>query len=320
MSTTRREWLQTMAALSAGAVADALIPRWVLPQQPDRLAAFRAQFGAVPIQTQSLGENLTMLSGPGGNVVVLRDPGGLIVIDTFVAPAWPKLEDTLKSFGSRVKVVINTHWHFDHTGGNENFGGAGAAIVAHENVRKRMSADGAIDFLGMKFTAAPRAALPAITFTRDTVFNVNGDELHVVHAANAHTDGDAIVHFRKSNVIHMGDTFFNGRYPLIDLSSGGSIDGMVGAADRVLAVADANTKIIPGHGPLGDRAALQTYRTMLATIRDRIRQAVAAGRTLEQVQAAKPTAEFDAVWGNGRITPTLFVEMLYTDLAARRRS
>jgi glyoxylase-like metal-dependent hydrolase (beta-lactamase superfamily II) len=123
-----------------------------------------------------------------------------------------------------------------------------------------------------------------------------------------------IVWFRHANVVHMGDTFFNGRYPLVDLASGGSIEGLIGAADRVLAMADAGTKIIPGHGPLGDRAALQAYRTMLVTVRDRIKQAVAAGRTLEQVQAAKPTAEFDAAWGNGRITPALFVEILYRNL------
>jgi len=165
--------------------------------------------------------------------------------------------------------------------------------------------------------AAPAGALPVVTFTDAVNFYLNGDSIHVFHVAPAHTDGDVIVVFRHANVIHMGDTFFNGRYPLVDLSSGGSIDGMVAAADRVLAVADANTRIIPGHGPLADRAALQTYRAMLVTVRDRVRQAVAAGRTLAQVQAAEPTAEFDAVWGNGRITPALFVEILYQDLSRR---
>jgi glyoxylase-like metal-dependent hydrolase (beta-lactamase superfamily II) len=156
-----------------------------------------------------------------------------------------------------------------------------------------------------------------VTFTDAVTFYYNGDSISAFHVAPAHTDGDVIVWFRHANVVHMGDTFFNGRYPLVDVASGGAVGGMIGAADRVLAIADANTKIIPGHGPLGDRAALQAYRTMLVTVRDRIQQAVAAGRTLPQVQAAKPTAEFDAVWGNGRITPAMFVEILYQDLSRR---
>src|SRR5438045_1583625 len=174
-----------MAALSAGAVADALIPRWVLSQQPDRLAAFRAQFGAVPIQAQSLGANLTMLSGPGGNVVVLRDPGGMLMVDTFVAPAWPKLEDALKSFGSRVKVVINTHWHFDHTDNNAPLRAVGATVVAHENTRRRMSAPQHIAVLDLDFPASPPGAWPQRVFDDRIDLKANGMQLELTHVAPA---------------------------------------------------------------------------------------------------------------------------------------
>jgi glyoxylase-like metal-dependent hydrolase (beta-lactamase superfamily II) len=180
-----------------------------------------------------------------------------------------------------------------------------------------MSAEQFMTSFPQPIPASPTGALPVVTFTDAVTFYCNGDSISAFHVPPAHTDGDVIVWFRHANVVHMGDTFFNGRYPLVDLASGGAVGGLIGAADRVLAIADANTKIIPGHGPLGDRVALQAYRTMLVTVRDRIQQAVAAGRTLAQVQAAKPTAEFDAVWGSGRITPALFVEILYQDLSRR---
>jgi len=283
-------------------------------------AAAQVNYDTVQVRTVKVGDGVYMLQGAGGNIGVSVGSDGVILIDDQFAPLSEKIKAAVAALGGPIRFLLNTHWHGDHTGGNENFAKSGVVIVAHENVRRRMSVEQFVAALNQRVPPSPTGALPVVTFTDAVTFYLNGDSINVFHVAPAHTDGDAIIWFRHANVIHMGDTFFNGRYPLIDLSSGGSIDGMVGAADRVLAVADANTKIIPGHGPLGDRAALQTYRTMLATIRDRIRQAVAAGRTLEQVQAAKPTAEFDAVWGNGRITPTLFVEMLYTDLAARRRS
>jgi len=283
-------------------------------------AAAQVNYDTVQVRTLKVGDGVYMLQGAGGNIGVSVGSDGVILVDDQFAPLSDKIKAAVAALGGPIRFLLNTHWHGDHTGGNENFAKSGVVIVAHENVRRRMSVEQFVAVFNQRVPASPTGALPVVTFTDAVTFYLNGDSINVFHVAPAHTDGDAIIWFRRANVIHMGDTFFNGRYPLIDLSSGGSIDGMVGAADRVLAVADANTKIIPGHGPLGDRAALQAYRTMLATIRDRIRQAVTAGRTLEQVQAAKPTAEFDAVWGSGRITPTLFVEMLYTDLAARRRS
>ncbi|PYO65159.1 MAG: MBL fold metallo-hydrolase [Gemmatimonadetes bacterium] len=281
-------------------------------------AAAQVSYDTVQIRTVKVAEGVYMLMGAGGNIGVSVGSDGVILIDDQFAPLSDKIKAAVAALGGPIRFLLNTHWHFDHTGGNENFAKSGVVIVAHENVRRRMSVEQFISALNRREPPSPAAALPVVTFTDAITFYLNGDSINVFHVAPAHTDGDAVIWFRKANVMHMGDTFFNGRYPLIDLSSGGSVDGMVAAADRVLALVDANTRIIPGHGPLGDRPALQTYRAMLATVRDRIRQAVAAGQTLEQVQAAKPTAEFDAIWGKGSITPARFVEIVYTDLAARR--
>ena len=281
-------------------------------------AAAQVNYDTVQIRTVKVAEGVYMLMGAGGNIGVSVGSDGVILIDDQFAPLSDKIKAAVAALGGPTRFLLNTHWHFDHTGGNENFAKSGVVIVAHENVRRRMSVEQFISALNRREPPSPAAALPVVTFTDAITFYLNGDSINVFHVAPAHTDGDAVIWFRKANVMHMGDTFFNGRYPLIDLSSGGSVDGMVAAADRVLALVDANTRIIPGHGPLGDRPALQTYRAMLATVRDRIRQAVAADQTLEQVQAAKPTAEFDAIWGKGSITPARFVEIVYTGLAARR--
>jgi glyoxylase-like metal-dependent hydrolase (beta-lactamase superfamily II) len=303
-----------MAGLSAGAVADALIPRWVLSQQPDRLAAFRAQIGAVPIQTQQLGANLTLLSGPGGNVVVLHGAEGLIMVDTFVAPAWPKLQESLKSFGAPVKFVINTHWHFDHTDNNAPLHAAGATVVAHENTRRRMSAPQRVEMLGLDFPPSPPAALPKRVFKDGYKLEANGERLDVSHVAPAHTDTDVIVRYERANLLHAGDVFFNGRYPLIDGSSGGRVDGMIAACDRLLHLADADTKIVPGHGPLATRADLVRYRDMLATAADRVRKLKASGKSLEESIAAKPFTDLDGNWGSGRFKGDDFVKIVYLTL------
>jgi glyoxylase-like metal-dependent hydrolase (beta-lactamase superfamily II) len=209
-----------------------------------------------------------------------------------------------------VKLIVNTHWHFDHTGGNENFDRAGAIIVAHDNVYKRMSTDQFIEFMKLKEPAAPHAALPVVTFGDAVTFHLNGDDINVMHVPPAHTDGDSIVIFTKSNVIHMGDTYFAGMYPFVDTSSGGRIDGMVGACDKVLAIAADDTKIIPGHGPLSNKAELRAWRDMLAAISARIHKMVSDGKTLEDIIAANPTADYDSKYGNGFVKGPKFVEMI----------
>ncbi len=280
-------------------------------------AAFAQQqdFSKIRIKTEKLSDSVYMMTGAGGNLGLSVGGDAVFLIDDQFAPLTPRIKAAIAKITKRpVNFLLNTHWHFDHTGGNENLGKAGALIFAHENVRKRMSTGQFIEFLGMKTKADPRIALPIVTFTSEITFHVNGDEVRAFHVANAHTDGDTIVHFRKSDVIHTGDTFFNKLYPFIDTSSGGSADGMVAAADVVLGLAGDTTKIIPGHGPLGSKADLKAFRDMLATVSGRIKDQIGAGRKLEDVVGSKPTAEFDAVWGKGFLAPDKFVEMLYKNL------
>jgi glyoxylase-like metal-dependent hydrolase (beta-lactamase superfamily II) len=279
-------------------------------------AAQTQDFSRVEIKAEQLSPTTWMLTGSGGNLALSAGEDAAFLVDDQFAPLTTRIEAAVaKVTGKPIRFVVNTHWHFDHTGGNENLGKAGALIVAHENVRKRMSTEQFIEFLDMKVKTEPRTALPVVTFTRDVTFHLNGDEIEIFHVPNAHTDGDSIVHFRKSDVVHMGDVVFNGMYPFIDASSGGSVEGVIAAVDRVLAVATARTKIIPGHGPLASRADLLALREMLATVYPRIRDAARAGKGLEDVQALKPTAEFDAAWGKGFISGPRFVEMIYKSLA-----
>ncbi len=273
----------------------------------------------VQINTEKLSNAVYMLTGSGGNIGLSVGEDAVFVIDDQFAPLTPKIKAAVAKLTNKpVKFVLNTHWHFDHTGGNENLGKGGALIFAHENVRKRMSTDQFNEFFGMKSPPSAKQALPIVTFTTDVTFHINGDEVYVYHVPPAHTDGDAIVQFKKSNVIHMGDTFFNKLYPFIDLSSGGSVDGMIAAVDGVLSVANNDAKIIPGHGPLGTKTDLQAYRDMLSTVSNRIRSQVKDGKTLEQVLASKPTAEFDDVWGKGFLPPAKFVELIWKELQSKR--
>ena len=273
-------------------------------------------FSKVEIKSEQLSATTWMLTGAGGNLGLSIGEDATFLVDDQFAPLTPRIEAAIAKLTAKpVKFVINTHWHFDHTGGNENLGKAGAVIVAHENVRKRMSTDQFIEFLNMTTKPEPRVALPVVTFTRDIAFHLNGEEIRVWHVPNAHTDGDAIVHFRTSDVVHMGDVFFNRIYPFIDTSSGGTIDGVVAAVDRVLAEITDKTKIIPGHGPLATRSDLAAYRDMLATVSSRIKNAVREGRKLEEVVAAKPTADFDATFGKGFLPPHRFVEMVFKNLS-----
>ena len=268
-------------------------------------------FDKVEIKTEKLSPTTYVLFGAGGNIGVSAGEDALFIIDDQYAPMNPKIVAALKQISDKpVKFVLNTHWHGDHTGGNEIMGKAGGLIVAHDNVRKRMSAEQFIALFKSKVAPSPKAALPVVTFSTDVTFHINGDEVYGFHVPKAHTDGDTVVHFRKSNVIHMGDTFFNGMYPFIDGSSGGSPEGIVAAADRVLAIADDSTKIIPGHGPVSNKADLKSYRDMLAAVSVRVKALVKEGKKVEEILAANPSAQFDEKWGKGFINPRGFIEML----------
>jgi len=269
----------------------------------------------VEIQTEKLSDNVYMMTGAGGNLGVSVGEDGVFLIDSQFAALTPKNQAAIAKLSYKpVRFMLNTHWHFDHTGGNENLGKAGTVIIAQENVRKRLSTDGFIAFLGMKTQASPAIALPIVTFTRDATFHLNGEDIRASYAPAAHTDGDSVVHFTKSNVTHMGDTFFNGLYPFIDTSSGGSVAGVLAAVDRELKTAADDTKIIPGHGPLATKADLKAYRDMLAAVSGRVAAQIKQGKNLKEVVASKPTAQYDAKWGKGFLAPEKFVEMLYGNL------
>jgi cyclase len=279
----------------------------------DRLADMRAQMGAAPIQAQPLAENLTLLSGPGGNVLVLNGPDGKIVVDTFLMPAWPKLKEALDGLGNApLKTVIDTHWHFDHTDNNANLHAAGATVLAHENTKTRMAEPHDSTLLGLHIPASPPDALPQQTFSSRKL-QANGEIVMLQYFQPAHTDTDIYIHFHKANVIHMGDTFFNGFYPVVDTSTGGKVNGIIVAADNILSLADNNTKIVPGHGPLGNKADLTKSRDMLVVARDRVQKLKTAGKSAEEIAASKPLADLDPVWGH-MLSSDTFVQMIYSAL------
>jgi cyclase len=319
-SRSRRMFLRSAGALTGGALVSRYLPGALAgpaagyglqpaPADPG-VEKVRAQMASAAIETIKLGEGLVLLTGPGGNVVVQFGREGKFVVDAFVQPAWPMLKATLDRLdGSPLKTLIDTHWHFDHADNNGNFRAAGGGVLAHENTRKRLSERH--ELVGMRFEPSAPEALPTDTFADRRTVSANGDQIILAHVPPAHTDTDILVHFSTANVLHMGDLFFNGTYPFIDASTRGTINGMISAADRALQMANDKTRIVPGHGPLGDRAVLQKYRTMLATVRDRVRAQKAKGATLEQVQAAKPTAEFDAAWGKGMLGADVFVALVF---------
>jgi cyclase len=319
----RREFLRNTFVVTGGAVLGPMLPSWVAgatgattrqaAAPADPLAAMRAQIGATPIEATKLSENLTLLSGPGGNVVVLSGRDGKLVVDTFVQPAWTALKQRIDGMGSgRIATLIDTHWHFDHTDNNAGFRKQGAEIVAHANTKKRLTEPH--DLLGAHFPPSPADALPTQTFTTSQSLDVNGEQIALGYIPPAHTDTDIYVRFTKANVLHLGDLFFAGMYPFIDASTGGSIDGMINGVNLAMKLADSRTKIVPGHGPLSDVAALTKYRDVLVTVRDRVEKLKKSGQTLEQVLAAKPTADLDDTWGKGFMNATNFLTIVYNTL------
>jgi glyoxylase-like metal-dependent hydrolase (beta-lactamase superfamily II) len=293
----RRRTLLTLVTVPAASP-------WALAQ-PD--------FSKVEIKAEKLADTVHMLTGAGGNMGLCVGPDAVFLIDDQFAPLAPKIKAAIAAITPRpVQFLLNTHFHFDHTGGNQAFGGEGALIVAHDNVRKRLSADQLISLVGSTSAqrASPKAALPVVTVAGEITFHINGEEVQAFHVPRAHTDGDLIVHFRRADVIHMGDVFFNGMYPFIDASSGGSAEGVVAAFDRVLALAGEKTKIIPGHGRLATRADLAEHRAMLAAVVQKVKELRAAGKSDAEIRDSKPSAAFDARFGGGFIKPDAFVQSL----------
>jgi glyoxylase-like metal-dependent hydrolase (beta-lactamase superfamily II) len=257
-------------------------------------------------------ENIAMIMGQGGNIGVSIGEDGVFLVDDQYAPVTPRIRAMLDSIDQRaVRLIINTHWHGDHTGGNENFAKGGTVIIAHENVRRRLSVDQFIAELGDTVKAAPKAALPIVTFPDRIWLHLNGDNIQAIHVRNAHTDGDVIVRWAEQNVIHTGDVYSNGTYPFIDLSSGGSLDGMIEAVDTILAYSNDYTRIIPGHGPLSNARELRAYREMLVAVRDRLRKGIAARKSAQQLIADGTTKEWDGSLGSGFMKPDRFLTIAY---------
>jgi glyoxylase-like metal-dependent hydrolase (beta-lactamase superfamily II) len=268
---------------------------------------------AVQIEVVRITDNLHMLIGEGGNIGLSTGADGTFLVDDQYAPLTEKIQAAVRTVTpDPVQFLVNTHFHGDHTGGNENFGKAGSIIVAHQNVRARMSVEQLREILGNRIAASPAIALPKITFSDEIDFYWNDEEIHVFHVAHAHTDGDAIIHFKSADVFHMGDTFFNGRFPFIDVDMGGNVNGVIATAEKVLSMADSDTRIIPGHGPLASPDDLRAYRDMLMAVRDKVQTMVNGGASVDEVLGSNPTAEFGSTWSG---EPERFVRLVYHSLA-----
>jgi glyoxylase-like metal-dependent hydrolase (beta-lactamase superfamily II) len=313
---TRRAFIQStagsVAAVPFSAAGGPFAWEWK-QQQPapaPTVAARRALMATSPIVTTRLSDSLAMLSGPGGNVLVLSGSDGKVVVDTFVQPAWSELKRVLdQTSPAPVRTVIDTHWHFDHADNNDSFRQGGAVVLAHANTPKRMSETHVV--MGMEMTPLPKEWLPTQTFTASHTLNVPEDRIEMRYVPPAHTDTDIWVHFTRANVLHLGDIYFNGGYPFIDTSTGGNINGQIEAASLALKMVDRSTRIVPGHGPVGDTSVLLKYRDMLVTVRDRVKKLKASGRTLDEVIAEQPTADLDAAWP-AFVRPAPFIGVVYT--------
>jgi glyoxylase-like metal-dependent hydrolase (beta-lactamase superfamily II) len=304
MHRVRTAVVATMMALSAPAFAQA--PAASPP--PD--------FSKVEIKTTGLGDNMYLLEGQGGNITVAVAKDGIIMVDGEYAPLHDKIKAAIAAVSNQpIKYLVNTHFHADHTGGNEPFATDGVTVISEVNVRKRLAAGTINGLTGVKTPPAPEGALPSKTYTGAFKIRLDGRVADLEHIANAHTDGDTYVWFKTANVLSTGDTFTNGRYPNIDFANGGNIKGMLAATDAYLKLTNAKTRIVPGHGPLADKLALIEYRTMLVTARDRMAKLVKDGKSEDDVVAAKPFADLDAKWAPTELAGKNFIRVVYHSLA-----
>ena len=282
---------------------------------PDMIASMRKMMAATSPVSMKLTDDIHMISGPGGNITVFTWPEGKLAIDSGVMGASDGILAQVDTFGPQpLRILVNTHWHYDHTEGNEAFRKKGALIIAHENVRKRMATVQEIDYFHAQIPPSPTGALPESTFPTETTFDLGGEKIHITHVFPAHTDGDSFIHFVNANVIAGGDLLFSSFYPFIDYSTGGKIAGMVAGTNRILSLTDSRTKIVPGHGPLMDVEKLKQYRDMITEVGERVRALKKQGKDLAGAIAAKPTQKFDAQWGQGIFKADDFVKIAYSSL------
>jgi glyoxylase-like metal-dependent hydrolase (beta-lactamase superfamily II) len=310
---SRRGFCLCCAGGAIAATTGWLTPRQAYAEARGIVSLIKDSAATSPITTHKLRNNISVLEGSGGNIAVLTGPDGKLLVDAGIGVSRPQLSKALAELGSEpVAHLINTHWHFDHADGNEWLHAAGAKIIAHENTRKHLSVVQRVEDWDYNFLASPAGALPAEVFDKERQLKVNGASIALKYYGPAHTDSDVSVMFEEANVLHVGDTFWNGIYPFIDYSTGGSIDGMISASDANLAVAKSDTIIIPGHGkPVSTKAELQGFRDMLVAIRDNVGNLKKQGKTRDEAVAAKPTAAFDAQFGQFLVDPGYFTRLVY---------
>ena len=308
-SFTRRHFLAVTGLVAS---VKLLAPESLFAESDGLVETARKSAAASTITIQKLKGNISVLMGAGGNIAVLPGRDGKLLIDAGFAGARPKISDALAQVSSDpIKHLVNTHWHFDHTDGNEWMHAAGAAILAHENTRKHLSKDTRVEGWNFTFSASPAGALPTTVFDDERTRHLNGATVALKHYAPAHTDSDISIHFRDADVLHVGDTFWNGYYPFIDYSTGGSIDGMIRATEANLAKVTDKMVVIPGHGRVGDKSQLTFYRDLLVGVRDKVATLKKQGRSLDEIVATKPTATTDAEWGSGFMSPKQFIGLVF---------
>jgi glyoxylase-like metal-dependent hydrolase (beta-lactamase superfamily II) len=312
---SRRHFLQAAAA-SATAAHFAPHTLFAQPpatsQEPAVILKFRGEAATAKITTQNLRRNVSVLIGSGGNILVLTSKEGKLLVDAGYSTSRPQITEALASLNSDpIRILVSTHWHFDHTDGNEWIHSAGATIWAHENTRTRMSTTQEIKDFDAIIPPSPAGALPTVIFNTDRTINGAGNTVQLTHYNPAHTDTDISVNFLEANIIHIGDTFFNGHFPFIDYSTGGSLNGMIHAIEHNIATGTADTLFVPGHGPVAKKPQLVEYQTMLLTSRDRVSALKKQGRSIDEVIAAKPAADYNAKWGTYIISQDLFTRVVY---------
>jgi len=309
----RRFCLCCIGSATFAATGGWLTPAQVFAEARELVELIRSEAAKAPIKIHKLRGNVSVLEGSGGNIAVLTGRDGKVLVDAGITGSRPRIVEALASLSSDpVKHLINTHWHFDHADGNEWLHGEGATIVAHENTRKHLGMAQRVDDWNFNFPPSPSGAIPTDVFATERMMRLNGTTLTLKYYGPAHTDGDISVAFADADILHTGDTYWNGIYPFIDYSTGGSIDGTIRAADANLAVATDNTIVVPGHGqPVSNRSELREFRDMLVAIRENVALLKKQGRSLADTIAAKPTAAYDGKWGGFLIDPVFFTQLVY---------